>query len=141
MGWSPRGERCYSSKKSIRKKRYNVIAALNQNKLFAPFLFEGYSNTEIYEVYIEKVLLPTLKPGKTLVIDNASFHKSKKIIDLIESVDCNVIFLPPYSPDLNPIEHLWTSLKHSIRKLASEAKDFFNAAVSGIQNVCRSNGV
>lgn len=97
--------------------------------LFAPFIFEGYSNSEIYETYIEKVLIPKLKPGMVLIIDNARFHKSKKVQALIESVGCRLIFLPPYSPDLNPIEHSWHAIKNNIRKLAQTINDFYQAAV------------
>jgi transposase len=69
-----------------------------------------------------------------LVIDNASFHKSKKVIDLINSVDCRVIFLPPYSPDFNPIEHRWAAVKNAIRKIALTCNDFFEAAIQSLEN-------
>ena len=90
------------------------------DSLFAPFLFEGYSNSVVYETYIEKVLTPSLKPGMVVVVDNARFHKSKKVIELIEAVDCRIIFLPPFSPDFNPIEHFWSTVKCSIRKAAKK---------------------
>ena len=72
-----------------------------------------------------------------LVIDNSSFHKSKKVTDLVEQAGCRVIFLPPYSPDLNPIEHHWAAIKSKIRKAAEEVKcDFYNAAVEVLHNMC-----
>ena len=80
--------------------------------------------------------MPALKPGMVLVIDNASFHKSKKIIDLVEGVGCRVIFLPPYSPDLNPIEHHWAAIKGSIRKTAETMGDFYEAAVQTLNSIC-----
>ena len=135
-GWSLRGKRCYAYKKAERKKRYNITAALNLNLLFAPFLFEGYSNTAVYETYVEHVLVPALRPGMVVIIDNASFHKSKKIIELIEAAECKVIFLPPYSPDFNPIEHHWTAIKHAIRKAAEITQDFYEAAVTALGNMC-----
>lgn len=135
-GWAPRGERCHAQKKAERKTRYNITAALNRNLLFAPFLFEGYSNAAVYETYIEHVLAPALKPGMVVVIDNARFHKSKKVIELIEAVNCRVMFLPPYSPDFNPIEHHWTAVKHAIRSAAEEVKDFYEAAVQALANMC-----
>src|ERR1700761_1389603 len=79
-GWAPRGECCHATKKAERKNRYNITAALNLNKLFAPFLFEGYSTADVYEAYIEQVLAPALRPGMVVIIDNARFHKSKKVI-------------------------------------------------------------
>lgn len=135
-GWAPRGERCHAQKKAERKTRYNVVAALNLNSLFAPFIFEGYSSASTYETYVEHVLVPTLKPGMVFVIDNASFHKSKKVINLIETAGCKVIFLPPYSPDFNPIEHHWTAIKNAIRKAAEHLKDFYEAAIQALGEIC-----
>ena len=135
-GWAPSGERCYAEKHAERETRYNIIAALNTVKLFAPFLFEGYSNKAVYETYIEKVLIPALKPGMVVVIDNARFHKSKKIIELIESVQCKLIFLPPYSPDLNPIEHYWSAIKKSIRRAACNVNDFYDAIIDTLAKLC-----
>ena len=136
MGWAPRGERCHAQKKAERKTRYNITAALNQNLLFAPFLFEGYSNKIVYETYVEYVLVPALKPGMVVIIDNASFHKSKKIAELIEAAGCRIIFLSPYSPDFNPIEHHWTAVKNAIRKAAQDIKDFYEAAVDALGKMC-----
>lgn len=135
-GWAPRGERCHAQKKAERKTRYNITAALNLNQLFAPFLFEGYSNNAVYETYVRHVLVPALKPGMVLIIDNARFHKSKVIIELIESAGCRLIFLPPYSPDYNPIEHHWTAIKNAIRKAAEGAKNFYDAAVQALSEIC-----
>lgn len=137
-GWAPRGKRCYAKKRGVRKTRYNITAALNSNQLFAPFLFEGYSNASVYETYVERILVPLLKPGMVLIIDNARFHKSKKVIALVEAVGCRVIFLPPYSPDLNPIEHHWAAVKHGIRKAAEKMKDFYKAAVFAVGKACEA---
>lgn len=106
------------------------------NLLFAPFLFEGYSNKVVYETYIEHVLAPALRPGMVVVIDNASFHKSAKIEKLIEDVGCKILFLPPYSPDLNPIEHHWAAIKSAIRKAAEATDNFYDAAVTAIGEIC-----
>jgi transposase len=69
-----------------------------------------------------------------IVLDNASFHKSAKVAELLQSVNCRIIFLPPYSPDFNPIEHWWTAVKNSIRKAALNCKNFFDAAVLSLEN-------
>jgi transposase len=137
-GWAPLGERCHAQKKAERKTRYNITAALNLNLLFAPFLFEGYSNKAVYETYIEHVLAPALKPGMVVIIDNASFHKSQRIVDLIKAVQCKIIFLPPYSPDLNPIEHHWTAIKNAIRKSVKDIGNFYEAAVQTLEKMCRA---
>jgi transposase len=135
-GWAPLGERCHAQKKAERKTRYNITAALNLNLLFAPFLFEGYSNKAVYETYIEHVLAPALKPGMVVIIDNASFHKSQRIVDLIKAVQCKIIFLPPYSPDFNPIEHHWTAIKNAIRKAVKDIGNFYEAAVQTLEKMC-----
>jgi transposase len=137
-GWAPQGKRCYAQKKAERKTRYNITAALCMNKLLAPFIFEGYSNSAVYETYIEQVLIPVLKPGMVFVIDNARFHKSKKVIELIEAVGCRVLFLPPYSPDLNPIEHFWFSIKNTIRTAAQICTDFYETAVKVVGEMCNA---
>lgn len=135
-GWALRGERCYAQKQAERTTRYNITAALNLNFLFAPFIFEGYSNSSVFETYVERILVPSLRPGMVVIIDNASFHKSKKIAQLIEAVGCRVIFLPPYSPDLNPIEHHWTAIKNAIRCAAQNSGDFYDAAVQTLGKMC-----
>ena len=71
-----------------------------------------------------------------LVIDNARFHKSKKVVQLIEAVGCRIIFLPPYSPDLNPIEHHWTAVKNAIRKAAAKGRIFYEAAIKALGEMC-----
>lgn len=135
-GWAPQGERCYAQKKAKRKTRYNITAALNLNMLFAPFIFEGYSNSAVYETYIEQILAPALKPGMIVVIDNARFHKSKKVIELIEAVGCRILFLPPYSPDFNPIEHHWTAVKTKIKTAAEIISDFYEASITALCEMC-----
>src|SRR5262245_16273928 len=88
----------------------------NQAALIAPFIFEGYCTTALFEAYVEHCLVPVLQPGQIVLYDNASFHQSAKAHQLIEAAGCTCKFLPPYSPDLNPIEHCWFPLKQSIRK-------------------------
>lgn len=135
-GYAPRGQRCHGVKNAQRSARYNIIAALNQKLLFAPFVFEGYSNRETYELYVKKVLAPALRPGMVVIIDNASFHKSRKIINLIESRGCRVLFLPTYSPDLNQIEHSWASLKQSIRAENQYRHNMWDSVVTVLKQAC-----
>jgi transposase len=100
-----------------RTARTSIIAGLNQNNILAPWYFSGYCNTEVVLTWIKNELLPTLRVGLTVIWDNATFHKSAQIKTLIESVGGKLIFLPPYSPDLNPIEHYWAKLKACIRRI------------------------
>ena len=80
-------------------------------------VFSGYCNTEVVISWLENFLIPELKPGQILVMDNASFHKSPKIREIIQNAGCELWFLPPYSPDLTPIERHWGNLKEALKKL------------------------
>jgi transposase len=83
-------------------------------------------------LYIEKILAPELQPGMVVVIDNASFHKSLKVKNLIEGAGAKLIYLPPYSPALNPIEHYWHKIKTSIRKIMRGAKILLDEAMGNV---------
>jgi len=97
---------------------------------------DGYFDKLAFEAYVQHVLVPELRPGQTVILDNASFHKSIIAIKMIEDAGCFVLFLPTYSPDLNPIEHAWFPLKNSIRKILPQFNgDVFQAA----QNVFQIN--
>jgi transposase len=136
-GWSPKGPRLYGMKKGGKSKRVSIIGALNQQTLIAPFMFEGSCDRSVFEIYVEKVLIPTLTPGKTIVLDNAAFHHGGNIKKLIESAQCTLLYLPPYSPDFNPIEHFWAPIKNQIRKLLHEcANDIYAAAIRALGGVC-----
>ena len=89
--------------------------------------FQGTCNTELFNVWLKKVLIPELKPGKVLILDNASFHKSEESKRLIQSAGCRILFLPPYSPDLNPIEKYWANLKTKIKELLRYVTKFTDA--------------
>ena len=102
----------------------------------APFLYEGTMNTELFLHYLEDVLLPQLASGKTLIMDNASFHKSLKIKELIERFGCKVLFLSPYSPDLNPIERCWSIVKNKIKTLLRKGSEtVYEACLNVIRTV------
>ena len=116
-GWSPQGEPCWGEKPGHRTQRVSLIEALHHHTLIAPLLFEGTCTTLLFEAYVEQCLAPVLKPGQLVIYDNARFHQSTKARQLIEGAGCTQKFLPPYSPDLNPIEHYWFPLKQRVRKL------------------------
>lgn len=111
-----RGKRFYALKSGKRAQRISIISALNKNRVHSPLIFEGYTTKELFLTYLEHVLIPYLKPGEYVIMDNASFHKGDAIKKLIEKAGCTLIYLPAYSPDLNPIEHYWHSIKNYIRK-------------------------
>lgn len=117
-GYSLRGKRYYDKKIYQHKIRVSMIAGFCNGKIIAPVVFEGTCNTLIFNTYVEDFLIKELKPGQVVVMDNINFHKNSKVKELIESVGCSILFLPTYSPDLNPIEHYWFKLKNQIRKTA-----------------------
>jgi transposase len=132
-GWNQKGERFYSLKSGRRQGRVNMIAALCNQKLIAPFTVEGACNRTVFEMWLETILLPTLEPGQVLVMDNATFHKGGRIFQLIQDAGCQLLYLPPYSPDLNKIEQCWSWLKSRIRKQL----DQFNCLRDAIEDVLR----
>jgi len=93
-----------------------MIAALCQQNLIAPFTVEGACNRTVFETWLESCLVPVLKAGQVVVMDNAAFHKGGRIEQLIQDAGCKLLYLPPYSPDLNKIEKSWSRLKSQIRQ-------------------------
>jgi transposase len=118
-GWNERGKRFHALKSGRRQGRVNMIAAYCNRQLMAPFTIEGACNRGVFEIWIETCLIPLLKPGQWLVIDNATFHKGGHIERLIEQAGCKVLYLPPYSPDFNKIENCWSWIKSRIRHCLS----------------------
>ena len=103
-GYAPRGKRLAGDVSGKRfTERHSIIAGLCAGEAIAPWVFNGYCDTEVVLTGVKPVWVPELKPGMTLVMDNASFHKAPAIREAIEAAGCHLIFLPPYSPDLNPV--------------------------------------
>jgi len=113
-----------------------MIAGLCNHQIIAPVIFEGSCDTEVFLLYIEQILIKELTPGQTVVMDNINFHKNPKVKEIIESVGCSIMFLPTYSPDLNPIEHYWFKVKHQIRKVACQSQNFFETVSLTLKKVC-----
>jgi transposase len=128
-GWCKRGERLFAEKSGNRKgKRITVIGALRHHfKLLAPVYFEGNTDTEGFNYWIKEHLLPEIAGQKKVIImDNAAFHKSKTTRDLIEVAGHQILFLPPYSPDLNPIECKWFHVKNMVKNIKDRFKEFYD---------------
>jgi transposase len=92
-----------------------VISVCRDGRLVRPWVFEGACNTAVVDTYLAKVLLPFLPPGSVIVLDNARFHGASSTRALVAAAGCELLFLPAYSPDLNPIEHVWAAFKNALR--------------------------
>lgn len=110
-GWAARGEKVYGLRSGNRRPRTSLIAALIGKNLAAPMLFDGTTNTAIFNQWLEEMLCPLLGPNDVVVMDNAAFHKSQRTAELIASTGATLLFLPPYSPDIMPIEKTFGTLK------------------------------
>jgi transposase len=129
-GWAPRGSRLLTKVPHGRWKTMTFLAALRNDRIDAPWFIDGPINGESFRLYIKEVLLPTLRPGDVVILDNLGSHKGKAVRQLIRSVGARILFLPKYSPDLNPIEQVFAKLKHLLRKAAARTPDAVCAAIA-----------
>ncbi len=111
------------------------LAALRHDRVDAPWLLDGPINGESFRLYVEKVLVPTLAPGDIVIADNLGSHKSKAVRRAIRDAGARLLFLPKYSPDLNPIEQLFAKLKHLLRKAAARTADTVCDAIGRILDI------
>lgn len=126
-GYCQRSERFHALKLGHRTERISMISGWCCRDIVAPMTFKGYCNTQLVEAWVEHRLVPDLKPGQVVVMDNASFHQSHHIRKRIEDAGCELLFLPPYSPDLNKIEKFWANLKHYLGKTISQFESLWDA--------------
>lgn len=130
FGRSPRGERCRASIPHGHWKTTTFTAGLRLNGLTAPLVLDGPMDGECFLAYVEQVLAPTLRPGDVVVMDNLPAHRVKGIRDAIECAGAKLLYLPPYSPDFNPIEKAFAKLKALLRKAAARTLDDLWVAIA-----------
>lgn len=114
-GWAQKGQRLRGFAPHGHWNTMTFIAALRCDRLTAPCVIDGPINGDWFRAYVDQILLPTLKPGDIVIMDNLGSHKSKAVRDSIKSAGARLWFLPPYSPDLNPIEQTFAKIKHWMR--------------------------
>lgn len=131
-GWAPRGKRLIGKAPFGHWNTMTFLAALRCDRVEAPWLVGGPINGERFLIYVEQVLAPTLRPGDIVIMDNLGSHKSKAVRQAIRKVGAKLIFLPKYSPDLNPIEKFFAKLKHGLRKAAARSFDAVDLAIAQI---------
>ena len=121
-GWAPRGQRLVDKVPQGKWKTATFLAALRNDRIDAPCLFDGPINGERFHAYVEQFLVPTLKAGDVVILDNLGSHKGKAVRKEIRDVGARLVFLPKYSPDLNPIEQVFAKFKTLLRK--AEARSY-----------------
>ena len=122
-GRAPKGWRCFASAPLGHWETTTFVAALRHCRLTAPMLTDGPMDGEVFRAYVQHFLCPTLLPGDMVILDNLSSHKVDGVREAIEAVGATLRYLPPYSPDLNPIEKLFAKLKALLRKAATRTAD------------------
>lgn len=128
---APRGQKIIEKISGRKFKRTNILAGICQGEWVAPFEYPGTTDSTLFEFWFEHSLLKEASPGSVIIIDNATFHKKSVLPDLAKSCGCEVLFLPPYSPDLNPIEKKWAWLKRKLREILH----FYNSFDEALRTV------
>jgi transposase len=129
-GRSPRGARLHDHTPCSHWQTHTVIAALRADALTAPAVFDGPIDSACFRAYVEQVLAPTLRPGDVVILDNLAVHKQPEVRTAIERVGAHLRFLPPYSPDFNPIEQVFAKLKAFLRAVRPRNFDQVNELVA-----------
>jgi len=114
-GWGPKGKRLRAYAPHGHWRTLTFLGALRCDRLTAPCVFDGPINGQTFRAYVEQQLVPTLKPGDIVIMDNLGSHKSAVLRQIIKAAGARLWFLPPYSPDLNPIEQAFAKIKHWMR--------------------------
>lgn len=121
--YAPVGERAFFEIPRNRGTNTTLLSSLHPEGMGPSMAVEGATTREVFEAYVEHFLAPVLKPGQIVVMDNLGAHRPKRVRELIEGKGCELLYLPPYSPDLNPIEEAFSKVKHTLRKIASCTKE------------------
>ena len=120
-GWAPEGERLVASVPHGHRKTSSFIGCLSQSGMIAPYVIDGAVNAILFTAYVEQVLVPELQAGDVVIMDNLPVHKAAAVRRAIEAAGAELLFLPPYSPDLNPIEMVFSQMKAKLRQGAHRA--------------------
>jgi transposase len=121
--WSKRGERAHCLVPRNRGRNTTLLASMSAEGMGSSLAVEGTTTRSVFETYVEKVLLPGLQRGQIVVMDNLAAHKGDRLRELIESAGCELLYLPPYSPDLNPIEEAFSKIKGILRKAGARSRE------------------
>jgi len=132
-GYALRGQPVFGQIRGRRYERCGIVAAKMGNQILAPLQYSGTMDSRLFEFWFSLQLLPSLDKGNVIVMDNASFHSMKRLFSAAQKAGCKLIFLPPYSPELNPIEKFWAWLIRFLRKILPSAPSFVDALCTAFQ--------
>jgi transposase len=128
---APKGERAYGKVPRNRGKNQTLIASLSlEGGMGASLSIEGATDSELFEAYVEEFLAPTLTAGQVVVLDKLGAHRTERVRELVEERGADLLFLPSYSPDLNPIEEAFSKIKNLVRKAAARTREALDEAIS-----------
>ena len=137
MGWSPKGSRCYATRSGQSSKRLSFISAIAstaKSEFITPMIFEGCCTRRVFEEWLcsfgQYIQEQKRAKDTILILDNATFHKGGEIENIAREYNLHLVYLPPYSPELNPIEKCWAVLKSKVRVLLTQGKELYEALVS-----------
>jgi transposase len=134
-GWAPRGERLKAKVPYGHWNTMTLLAALRHDRIDAPWLLDAPINGDRFLFYVEKVLAPTLRPGDIVIMDNLASHKRSAVRRAIRAVGARLLFLPKYSPDLNPIEKAFAKIKHHLRQAVARTCEAVLDAIGNILDI------
>jgi transposase len=129
-GWAPRGQRCRAAIPHGHWKTVTFVGGLTLGGFIAPMLLDGPMDGEVFRAWCEQMLAPALRPGHIVVMDNLAAHKVDGVRQAIEARGATLLYLPPYSPDLNPIENAFAKMKAHVRKAAARTIETLEAAAA-----------
>lgn len=139
---APKGKRAYGRVPRNRGKNQTLVASMTlEGGMGECMCVEGATDKEVFEVYVEKALAPSLLEGQVVVLDGLGAHRTARVRELIEGKGCDLLFLPPYSPDLNPIEEAFSKIKHLVRKAAERSREGLNEAIAQALGAIRPHDV
>ena len=132
-GYAPRNQKIFSRIRGRKFERCGIVAAKMGGEILAPFQYSGTMNSALFEFWFTDQLLPSLEKDTVIVMDNASFHSKTRLFSAAQKLGCRVVFLPPYSPELNPIENFWAWLKATLRRILPDSSSFDSAIFDAFQ--------
>lgn len=139
-GRSPCGQRVSGEKPTAKGQRISTVAALSGQGLETAFCYSGTLNAEVFLSFLTSFLVPCLRPGQVVLLDNASAPRAARVVPLSQTTGARVVYLPPYSPHLNPIELAWSKIKHALRKAAARTVEtLYQAWADALQTLTPSD--